>query len=129
MKKIRGLLLVVTVIVLVLSLTACGSSNNPANVLRDAVNEINSDESMHAELEGLYTVRAEARGDTTIVVVFKAELEELADAEVSKAVSEHAGAEFQVAVDEMRKAGISNPQVILEFLDMSGVLIYSHIFS
>ena len=127
MRKLRGLLFVVTAIVLVLSVAACGS--NPGDVLRDAVNEINSDESMHAALEGLYTVRAEARGDSTIVVVFKAELEGLASAEVSQAVSEEAGDEFQDAVDEMRKAGISNPKVILEFLDMNGTLIYSHEFS
>ena len=127
MKIIRSFLFVVTAIIMVLSLTACG--DDPAKVLRDAVNEINSDESMHAELEGLYTVRAEARGDSTIVVVFKAELEELASVEVSEIVSEGGASEFQLAVDEMRKAGISNPKVILEFLDMSGTLIYSREFS
>jgi len=127
MKPLRNLLLIVTAIVFLLSLTAC--VNNAVNVLKETVDEINSDESMHAELEGLYAVRAEVRGDSAVVVIFRAELEELASPEVSKVISESVSSEFQLAVDEIRKAGISDPMVILEFQDLGGNLIYTHVFS
>ncbi|MCL2820664.1 MAG: DUF4854 domain-containing protein [Oscillospiraceae bacterium] len=124
MKLRRSLPVFILAIVLVFTLTACNR-----DVLQEAVDEINSDESLHAELEGLYNVRAEKRGDSTIVVVFKAELEELATAEISQVVAEGGASEFQKAVEEMRKARISNPKVILEFLDMSGSLIYTREFN
>jgi len=123
MKVFRSILLVSLVIILTLSLAACGR-----DVIQDAVNEINADQSMHDELSGLYKVRAEKRGDSAIAVVFNAELEELATPEVSKAVAEGGASEFRVAVEEMRKARISNPQVILEFFDLNGILIHTHIF-
>jgi len=124
MKLLKSFFVIAMTVVLVFALAACGDSSE--KILKDAVDEINSDESMHSALEGLYTVRAEARGSSSIVVVFKAELEELATAEVSKAVSEEVTSEFQDAVNEMRKAGISSPKVILEFLDMGGQLVYTH---
>jgi len=126
MKPLKRLLFIVTVGILILSLAACG--NNASTVLKEAVDEINSDESMHAALEGMYKVRAEARGDSTIVVIFKAEIESLASSEVSELISEQVADEFNVAVDVMRKAGISDPKVVLEFQDMSGVLLYTHVF-
>jgi len=123
MKTLKNLSLTVMIILTLIVLIACGG-----NPLQDAVDEINADESMHEELSGLYKVCAEKRGESSIVVVFNAELEELATPEVSKAVSEGGASEFRVAVEEMRKARISNPQVILEFFDLDGFLIYTHIF-
>jgi len=111
-------------VVLAVVLTACGG-----NPLQDAVDEINADEAMHAELEGLYTIHAEAQGDSTIVVRFKAELEELATPEIAQIVSESATSEFQEALREMQKAGIRDPEIVLEFLDMNGNLLYEHRFS
>ena len=130
MKSFKKILLTALAIVLAVALIACGSSSNTNKVLQDAVEEINSDESMHKSLEGLYKVHAEARGDSTIVVVFKAELEELASREVSEFISgdKDVVSGFREAVDEMQKAGVANPKVVLEFQDMDGQLIYTHNF-
>jgi len=111
-------------VALSLLLVACGG-----NPLQEAVDEINSDEAMHAELDGLYKVHAEAQGESTIKVVFRAELEELATSEISQLISDEAASEFLAAVDEMRKAGISEPAVVLEFLDLGGNIIYVRTFN
>ena len=124
LKKTAFLVLIVSAMVLSFALAACGS-----NPLLDAVDGINSDESLHKALEGLYTVRAEARGDSTIVVILRAERNELADPEVAKSVSDSAAPEFQNSVRSMREARIHDPIIILEFLDMGGNLIYSREFS
>ena len=128
MKSLRNLLL--TALLLLLSVTvslflnACGG-----NPLQDAVDEINSNEAMHADMDGFYKVHAEAQGESTIVVKFQAEHEELATPEVSQVVSDEAASGFHSAVQEMRKAGISDPTVVLEFLDMNGNQIYTRRFS
>jgi len=116
--------MVALLVVLSMILTACNS-----NPLQDTVDEINADESMHAALEGLYTVHADTQGDSTIVVTFQAELEDLASPEVAEAVSDGVVSEFQDAVQEMQKAGISDPAIVLEFLDTGGNLIYARKFS
>jgi len=107
-----------------LLLTACGG-----NPLQDVVDEINSDDAMHTELEGLYKVHAEAQGSSTIIVKFQAEFEELATPEVSQVVSDEAASGFQAAVKEMGEAGISEPAVVLDFLDMNGNSVYTRRFS
>jgi len=112
------------VITTCLFLAACGG-----NPLQDAVDEINSDEAMHADLEGFYKVHAKTQGESTIVVTFQTELEELSTPEISKTVSDEAAAGFLAAVKEMQKAGISNPAVVLEFLDMRGNPVYTRTFS
>jgi len=123
MFKLRKPIVILITILLAITLTACGR-----DVLQDAVDEINSDRELHEELSGLYTVRAEKRGESAIVVIFRAELEELATTEISRTVAEGGAKEFGEAVNEMRKARIVNPEVILEFFDLSGVLIYTHVF-
>ena len=124
MKTLKRLSAISLAILLVFALAACGR-----DVLQEAVDEINNDPDLHAGLEGLFTVRAEKRGDSTIVVIFKAELEELATVEVSEAMAEGGAKEFREAVEEMRKARITDPKVILEFLDLSGTLIHTHEFN
>jgi len=122
MKSPKSLLIIsllVLSVVLTAILAACGG-----NQLEKIVEELNSDEAMHAELEGLYKVHAETRGDSVIAVIFRAEMEELATPEVSQIVSDEAASEFRAAVDEMRNAGITDPEIILEFLDMSGAVIF-----
>ena len=124
MKQIRSLTLIIMMIVSAVVLVACG-----VDALQKAVDIINSDEEMHAEMAGLFTVYAEARGNSTMVVTFKAEMEELATVEVAQAGADAAASDFQVAVEEMRNARITDPKVILEFLDMDGNLLYSREFS
>ena len=124
MKLLKNPALILLAILLTITIAACGG-----DPLQEAVDMINDDESMHEELEGLYTVRAEARGSSTIVVIFRAEMIELADPAVAEAVSESAESEFQAALREMRNARISDPKILLEFQDMDGVLIYTHEFS
>jgi len=124
MKTLKRLSVLSLAILLIFALTACNR-----DVLQEAVDEINNDPELHGLLEGLYTIRAEKRGDSSIVVIFKAELEELADPDVSEAVAKEGANEFQRAVEEMRKARITDPKVILEFLDLSGILIYTHEFN
>ena len=120
----KTVLLIMLSVALAIVLTACGG-----NQLDKFVDEINSGEAIHAEFEGLYKVHAETRGNSTIILVFQAELEELATPEVSQIVSDEAASESRAAVEEMRNAGISEPSVILEFLDKSGNLIYVRQFS
>ena len=124
LKKTSFLVLIVSAMFLSLASVACGG-----NPLLDAVEGINTDESLHAALEGLYTIRAEARDDSTIVVILRAERDELADPDVAESVSDSAAAEFQNSVRSMREARIHDPKVILEFLDKNGNLIYSREFS
>jgi len=125
MKLLKSLLLMFSAILLTFLLTSCGG-----NPLQDAVDAINSDEAMHVEMEGLYTLHAETRGDSAIAVIYRAELEELASLEVAQAmISGGVSAEFQNAVSEMKNARITDPKVIVEFLDTNGNLIYSHEFS
>jgi len=119
-------ILMITVLILVLSVVLTACFGNP---LQDAVDDINNDEEMHAGLEGLYIVYAVAQGDSTIIVSFQAELEELATPEVAQAVADGATWEFEEAVREMEKAGISEPEVVLEFLDMDGNMLYVRKFS
>jgi len=126
MKLIKSILLIVSITILLFAITACEDNNA---ILQKAVDDINSDDAMHSRLEGYYRVHAEARGSSTIVVVFVAEHEDLATAEISQTISEGVTSEFQVAVEEMRNAGISDPKVVLEFFDSEDVLIYNHIFS
>ena len=123
-KTLFFVLLIALVGAFTLVLTACGG-----NPLVRAVDEINADEALHAELQGLYAVHAVAEGDSTLKVVFQAEIEELATREISEAVSNEAASQFQIAVEEMRRAGISEPAVVLEFFDMGGSLIYVRYFS
>jgi len=124
MTKLRILSVILMTILLSVALLACSS-----DVLQEAVDEINSDRELHEELRGLYTVRAEKRGNSAIVVVFNAELEELATTEISRTVAEGGAKEFGEAVNEMRKARITTPEVILEFFDLNGILIYTHVFN
>ena len=124
MIKLRKLAIILISILLAATLTACGG-----DVLQEVVNEINSDREFHEALSGLYTVRAEKRGKSAIAVVFNAQLEELATTELSRTVVEGGAKEFGNAVNEMRKARISDPEVILEFFDLNGIMIYSHVFN
>jgi len=128
MKSKRNLSFIALVIVLsvatLFAMTACG-----ANPLQDAVDEINSNREMHEDLEGLYKVHAEVRERSTIVVSFRAEIEELATPEVSQIVSDEAASEFQAAVREMHKAGVSDAAIVLEFSDTDGNLIFTREFS
>jgi len=124
MKSLKKAIFVLIAVLLIFIIAACGG-----DPLQDLVDEINADESMHEELEGLYIVHAEARGESSIVIKFRAELEELADPAVTEAVSESVASEFQEALQEMRNARISDPKIVLEFFDMGGNLIYSHEFS
>lgn len=124
MKSSGKLTLAVFVMVLCAALIACGG-----NALQEAADGFNSDEAMHAELEGIYTIHAQASGDSTVVVTFRAELEELAAPEVAQTVSDSAASEFQAAIQEMRNARITDPIIVLEFLDTTGNLIYIREFS
>lgn len=124
MISLKKLALILSAIVFSLSLIACGS-----DLLQDAVDGINTDESLHAQLEGLYTIRAEVRSETTIAVIFRAQRDELATPEAAKTVSDNGASEFQYSVRGMREARIHDPKLILEFLDMDGNLIYSREFS
>jgi len=124
MKLIKNVAIVLLLSILFVSLVACRN-----NALNDAVDELNNDQSLHAQLDGLYTVRAEARGSSTIVIIFLAQQEELADIEISQAVSESAAPEFEYTLGEMKNANIRNPKIVLEFLDTGGGLIYRHEFS
>ena len=133
MKILKNLLAVILVILLTITLVACNNGiffgACSRDVLQEAVDEINSDENLHTEMRGLYTVHAEKRGESAIVIIFNAEHEELSTAEISKTVAESVAREFQNAVEEMRKAMIKDPEVILEFFDLNGNLIYTHIFN
>jgi len=133
MKILKNSSAVILAILLTIMLVACNNniffSACNRDVLQDAVDEINSDEDLHMEMRGLYTVRAEKRGESAIVVIFNAEHKELATAEISQTVAEGGAKEFREAVDEMRKAMITDPEVILEFFDLDGILIYTHIYN
>ena len=123
MKVFKSVLFITLTVILLLALSACDR-----DILQNAVDDINADESLKEELSGLYKIHASKRGSSTIVYTFSAEREELATAEVSKAVAEGGSNEFRNALNEMQKARISDPQIILEFFDLDGILIYTHIF-
>ena len=125
MKTMKNLTLVVLAVLLAATLVACGPPS-----MQDIVDDVNSDEDLHNSLAGLYAFLAEARGDSTIALIFRAEMEELATPEVAQLSADTAGPEFQnIVLPEMRNAGISDPIVVLEYQDMDGVLIYSREFS
>jgi len=124
MKSPKKLLLSVLLVMLSIATIACFG-----NTLQDIADELNADEELHAGLDGLYTIHAIAQGDSTIIVSFQAVLEELATLEVAQAVAEGAALEFQEAVQEMEKAGVPAPEVVLEFLDMDGNMIYIRKFT
>jgi len=126
MKSLRNLslniVLVSVFLIIAMLVSACGDSTHA--LLQETVDEINADEEMHAELEGLYTVHAEVQGSSTILVVFKAQHEDLASAEVAQTVSDNVVTEFQDAVTEMLSAGILDAAIVLEFLDTEGNRVY-----
>ena len=124
MKIIKYSSVILLVIVFTIALTACND-----DILQEVVDNLNNETDLHDGLQGIYKIRAEKRGNSAIAVIFTAELEEIATAEVSQIVAEGGADEFQEAVEIMRKARISNPEVILEFINMSGILIYTHVFN
>jgi len=105
-------------------LIACGD-----DALQRAVDIFNSDEELHNDLAGLFIVYAEAKDGSTMVVTFRAEDEEVATIDVAEAGANAAAPLFRAAVNGLRNARISDPKVIVEFLDTSGALIYSREFS
>ena len=127
MKLFKNIFIIITAVLLIFSLTGC--RNDSTELIREAVDSINTDEKMHREMEGLYKVHAEARGDSAIVIVFKAEREDIATLEISQSVSEKGAPEFKQAVEVMKESGIKDAKVVLEFYDQSNKLIYNHVFS
>ena len=124
MKYLKVITVFILVVLLSVALVACGN-----DALQQIVEEINNDTGMHNELRGYFTVRAEARGPSTVVVVLRAERNELEDPEVAELMAVSGESFFREAVREMRAARISNPILLLEFLDMRGIIIYTHEFS
>jgi len=124
MKIIKYSTLILLVLFFTFALTACND-----DLLQEVVDQINADEGLQEDLRGLYKIRAEKRGNSAIAVIFNAEIEEIATAEISHLVAEGGEREFQEAVEVLRKAKISNPEVILEFFDPSGIFIYTHVFN
>ena len=124
MRLLRNLILIVLVIASTMMLIACGD-----DALQRAVDIFNSDEELHNDLAGLFIVYAEAKDGSTMVVTFRAEDEEVATIDVAEAGANAAAPLFRAAVNGLRNARISDPKVIVEFLDMSGALIYSREFS
>ena len=122
-----SIMLILSVITLCVALTACG--NNTMTLIHDVVDDINSNDSLHSALNGLYTVHAEAQGVSTIIVTFQAELEDLESPDVAEAISNDIDSEFQNAVSEMKSAGIPEPAIVFEFLDMDGELLYTRKFN
>ena len=126
MKLLKNLVTIAAVIALIFSLAACGDGSN---ALQKAVDEINEAEANNSAMEGIYNIYAEARDESTMVVVFEAEMPVLANPEVAKDAAEAGAEAFQASVEELRRARVTDPKIILEFLDMEGELIYSREFS
>jgi len=124
MKLRKNILLIILVIVLTVTVVACG-----ADALQRAVDIINSDEELHEDLAGLFTVYAEAKDGSIMIVTFRAEAEDVATIEVAEAGANAAAPLFRAAVNGLRNARVSDPKVLLQFLDLDGSLIYSREFS
>jgi predicted small lipoprotein YifL len=132
MKKV---LIILSVIILVFSLAACGSGGNPTDAdskkaLDELVSETNNTfKEQASDYEGIYIVYAEARGTGTMAIIFQAEDPVFETLEFSETIAEGLAPTYSALPKVMRLGGINDPEIVVEFLSMDGDLILSQEFT
>lgn len=105
-------------------LTASGAFS--ASILNLMVQTLQPElDSMSSTLTGIFTISAEARGDNTLVVIFKAEASQYESKDIVQAATTGLDASYSTLPGILQSSGVLNPVVRVEFLKMNGDLIYS----
>ena len=123
MKRKLTLILVI-LMTLTLILTGCGG-NPLQKVVKEAQAEIPA---LEKQFGGMMEIAIEARGENTLVYVYKYTMD-IGDISAAKGALESAmsvqTAVFDGLVQDLKKAGVKDAAIVVEYVNVDGTMIYS----
>ena len=98
--------------------------------LTQLVNQTNEGlKSMADQLQGIFKVSCEARGSGSMAIIFQAQAHDYESIDIINQIAESVGQVYSALPQGMLALGITEPSVIIEFLDMDGAVVFNKEFT